>query len=171
MVSVPHRRRGFTLFELLITLVVISTTAAVVIPAFFASPEITLENASVLLAHDLRAAQNRSAYLAEPSRFEFFSDGDGYRVVGPRGQVVENPTTGLPFVRRYSEDAVFRGVRILEANCGGDSILEYNAGGQALESARIVLAFRGETRTLELGRTNGRVRILGTTSGFVDRGY
>lgn len=171
MSPVPRARGGFTLLELLITLIVISALAAVVIPVFFLRPEVTLENASVLLAHDLRTAQNRSAYLAEPSRFEFFADGDGYRVVGPKGQVVENPTTGLPFVRRYSEDAIFRGVRVIEASCGGDRVLEYDKGGQALEKARIVLAFRGETRTLELARGSGRVTILGSTSGFVDEGY
>lgn len=171
MIPVPTGRGGFTLLELLITLIVVSALAAVAIPVFFLQPEVTLENASVLLAHDLRTAQNRSAYLGEPSRFEFFSDGDGYRVVGPKGQVVENPTTGLPFVRRYSEDAIFRGVRVIEASCEGDSVLDYSQGGQALEAAHIVLSFRGETRTLELARGSGRVKILGTTSGFVDEGY
>ena len=52
-------RQAFTIFELTITLVVISVFAAVCITHYFGRGDITLEKASVLLAKDLRAAQNR----------------------------------------------------------------------------------------------------------------
>ena len=56
-----RRRRGFTILELLAVVLLISMVAAVTIPAFFQDANVTLENASILLARDLRAAQNRSA--------------------------------------------------------------------------------------------------------------
>ena len=164
-------RGGFTILELLIVLTLISIFAAVAIPAFFGRPDITLENASVLLARDLRAAQNRSAYMAEKSTFWFTPDDDGYCVIDTDGIVVENPTTGLDFVRRYSEDAVFDGVVVESVDCGGDRALEFDDQGRASEECVIVLRFEGETRTIRIARGNGRVTIPDSTSGWVDEGY
>ena len=166
-----RRWRGFTVLELLVTLFVISVLAAIAIPAFFGRPEVTLENASVLLAHDLRTAQNRSAYLAEPCRFVFDDDGDGYRVLNLRGDVILNPATGQPFVRRYSVDAVFSGVIVEGVECGGDRAIAYDEHGRVLEGARVTLEFRGHRRILVVDDAKGAVTIEGSTSGFVDQGF
>ncbi len=166
-----RKQRGFTILELLITLLLISVLAAVAIPAFFARPEVTLENASILLAHDLRTAQNRSAYLSEGSRFEFYEDGDGYRVLGPTGEVVRNPATGLPFVRSYGEDAVFAGVRVVEVEAEEDDSILYDAQGRASTAARITLEFGGDRRIVVVKERAGSIEIEGSTSGWIDRGY
>lgn len=171
MAGKTNRWKGFTILELLVTLFVISILAAIAIPAFFRQPEITLENASVLLAHDLRAAQNRSAYMAEPCYFEFTADGQGYRVTDPNGDVILNPATGLPFVRQYSEDAVFDGVEVLLVEAGGDRVMEYDERGRARESARITLGYEGDSRIVVVEGGKGTVTIVGTTSGYVDQGY
>jgi len=165
------KRRGFTILELLITIAVLSVLAAIAIPTFFANADVTLENAGILLARDLRAAQNRSAYMAEPCRFEFTEDGDGYRVTDARGAIVQNPATGLEFVRSYSEDAVFSGVVITGIECGGDRTIVYDEQGRAAEPARITLEFGGERRVVTLEPGGGTVKLLGSTSGWVDQGY
>ncbi len=164
-------RKGFTILELLFVLVVVSIFAAIAMPKYFGRPEITLENASVLLAHDLRAAQNRSAYMAEQAHFTFLEDGDGYRVLNGDDELVQNPTTDLAFVRSYSEDAVFRGVRITHVDCGGDRVLGYNERGRATEAATITLEFAGDVRVVRVAKGSGSVTIEGSSSGWVDRGY
>jgi prepilin-type N-terminal cleavage/methylation domain-containing protein len=165
------RRSGFTILELLVTLLVVSVVAAVTIPAFFRQPVVTLENAAVLLARDFRAAQNRSAYLAVECRFQFTDDGQGYRVTGSDGDVVENPATALPFTRRYSEDGVFDGVEVVAVECGGDRTLVYDILGRATESIRVTLAFEGDIRVIEVTEGKGDVAIVGSTSDWVDLGY
>jgi len=142
------RRAGFTIPELLVALVAIAIVAGIAIPMHFARAEVTLENAGVLLARDLRAAQNGAAYHGRSLRVDFDDDGGGYRVLDPRGQVVEHPRTGEPFVRRYDRDRGF-----------------------ALESGRLVLVYGGDTRELLVERYTGEVILVGSTSGWVDDGY
>lgn len=164
----PMKRKGFTILELLITLVVIACLASLAIPAFFSRPEVTLENAAVLLAKDLRTAQNRCAYEAEPCRFEFLEGGRGYRVVDLRGELVEHPATLQPFLRDYAEDAVFEGVEVADFAIREGDAIRYDARGYCETEARITLSFMGDVRTLILSAERGRIRILGSTSDWTD---
>jgi hypothetical protein len=152
-------------------LITISIVAAVAIPAYFARSEITLENASVLLAQDLRAVQNRSAYLGQPAWVSFLKDQDGYEVIDGSGELIRNPRTDRPFERRYSQDGVFRGVRVCEVSVGKDDTLAYDELGRPLAEGKIVLEFLGDTRVLLVEKRTGKVRIVGSSSDWKDRGY
>jgi len=164
------RRGGFTLLELLIALIAISVIAAVAIPAYFSRSDVTLENAAVLLARDLRAAQNRSAYLGEETRVQFLPDGDGYLVMNQLGKPIDNPRNELPFERRYSVDAVFRGVVIQAFHHAGDAIV-FDEHGEPDGPATITLTFGDDERTIRMSPPYGSIEILGSTSGWVDLGY
>jgi prepilin-type N-terminal cleavage/methylation domain-containing protein len=165
------RKAGFTLLELLVVLVLISTVAAVAIPAYFARSEVTLENAAILFAKDLRAAQNRSAFVGEETMVELFEDGDGYRVLDALGSPVDNPRNELPFERRYSIDAVFRGVTIAAAKTPEDRRLRFSARGEPNGPFEVILRFGGDERTVCMDPPYGELRILGSTSGWIDLGY
>lgn len=157
-------RRGFTLTELIVALVAMACVAAIAIPAFFERSEVTLENAAVLLARDLRTAQNRAAYMGQDVRFEFDEDGGGYHVTpgpGDDAYLIE---------RRYGRDAVFRGVRIDEVRLDGD-VLVYLPLGYPRQRALIVLHYESDERVVVVEANTGRLTILGTTSGFTDDGY
>ena len=165
------RKGGFTLLELLIALTLITVAAALAIPAYFGRGDVTLESAAVLLAKDLRAAQNRSAYLAQSTFFELLPEGDGYRVLNAAGEPVDNPRNELPFERVYSIDAVFRGVRIVDADLGEDGRLEFNERGEPNRTIWIKLRFEDDTRMIEMTRPYGQIRVLGSTTGWMDQGY
>ena len=158
-------RRGFTILELLLVLIFVSTVAALAIPAFFSRPSITLENASVLLARDLRTAQNRSAYLAEESRMEFLRDGSGYRVTDLSGEVVRNPRTGEDFERIYPSDGVFRGVTVTDVWAGDDWTVNFDDRGLPTESAPRDPQVRRRGARPE----HGRVPRQGDDPGFDQR--
>lgn len=161
-------RRAFTLAELLLVLLLLSLCAATTVRWYFSKADVTLENAAVLLARDLRAAQHRSIFLGVPSRFLFLPDGDGYVVTDTRGEIAHNPLTDELFKRAYSDDGVFVGVRVLEARAGDDRTLEIDGRGVVLEDLTVELAFGDERRTLELERELGRITIVGSTSGWID---
>lgn len=167
----PGRLRGFTILELLVAVVMVAIVAAVAIPVHFARPEVTLENACILLARDLRAAQNRAAYEGDVSVVTFDEDGGGYSVTNSVGTVIDHPRTDGPFVRRYDADAVFDGVHVRMVDTGNDRSLVYDERGFALEAGRIVLTFGGDAREVLVARDTGDVTILGSTSGWVDRGF
>jgi prepilin-type N-terminal cleavage/methylation domain-containing protein len=162
-------RGGFTLLELLLTLLIIAGFAAGTVTIYFGRPDVTLENASVLLAHDLRAAQNRAAYLGRETHVHFLPN--GYEVKDTAGFVVSNPRTEQPFVRDYAMDGVFQGVTVKDVWVGPRDEMVYGPNGSLLAGGEVVLAYGEDTRVVRVEAETGAITILGTTSGWVDRGY
>jgi hypothetical protein len=161
-------QRGLTLLELLSLLFVISLCAATTVRWYFSHGDVTLENASILLARDLRAAQHRSIFLGEPSHFVFLGDGAGYTVLDATGAPARNPQTDELFLRVYSDDGVFTGVSIVEADAGGDHTLDIDGRGITLEDLAVTLSYHDERRTLLLDKATSVITIVGSTSGWVD---
>lgn len=166
-----HQKVGFSLTELFVSLAVVAIVAAVVINEWFDRSEVTLENASVLMARDLRSAQDRCAYFGEQVRFSFLPDGDGYAALDELGRVIQHPRTDLPFVRRYSESGVFRGVLVVDVRFGADRSVSFDAEGRALESGEVTLAFGRDRRTVRLAKESGNLTIVGSSSHWQDGGY
>jgi prepilin-type N-terminal cleavage/methylation domain-containing protein len=161
-------RDGFTLLELLVVLLVMSFAAAFTVRHYFAQPDVTLENAAILLARDLRAAQHHSLLMNEPSLVLFLPDGAGYVVTDKPGNVIENPMTGETFVRSYPDDGVFDGVRVVAARSGDDRTLEIDKRGMPLEDLEVTLGFGGEERTVQFEAKSGALTVVGSSSGWID---
>lgn len=161
-------RRGFTLFELLLVLLVMSLGAAFTIRYYFSQSDVTLENAAILLARDVRAAQHRSLLLGEPSLMRFLPDGAGYVVTDKQGNVVLNPMTDERFVRSYPDDGVFDGVEVLSFSAGEDHVLEIDKRGMPVEGLEVTLTFEGDERTLILDGKSGQMTLVGSSSGWID---
>lgn len=161
---------GFTILEFAVALVVFSIVASFALPMYFERPEITLENAGRLLAHDLRRAQNRAAYLATTTTVVFDDDGGGYRVQeGPSPALSGGAGTSH---RRFDRDGVFQGVRIDDVRIdGAQRLLRFGPRGDALLGGEVVLTFQDEDRTLRIDRGTGHLTLIGTTSGFRDDGF
>jgi prepilin-type N-terminal cleavage/methylation domain-containing protein len=164
----PAGRAGFTILELLLVLVILSLCAATTVRCYFSSSEVTLENAAILLARDLRAAQHRSIFLGEPGRFLFLPDGSGYALTDAGGTITHHPQTDEPFVRVYPEDGVFIGVIVSAARAGDDRTLDIDARGMPLEELEVTLAFEGAERTVVLDPDTNDITIEGSTSGWTD---
>lgn len=165
----PHgREAGLSLVGLLLVLLVLSLGAATTVRWYFSNAEVTLENAAVLLAQDLRAAQHRSIFLGEPTHFVFLPAGEGYVVTDEQGELAQNPLTSEPFLRMYPEDGVFIGVTVVSAQAGDDRTLVIDGRGRSLEDLSVGLAFGEERRTVRLERESGAITIQGSTSGWVD---
>ena len=154
----------------MIAVVAIAVVAGIAIPMHFGRSEVTLENAAILLARDLRATQNNAAYMGRTMTISFDEDGGGYRVVDEHGKVVEHPRTGRDFVRRYQRDGVFEGVFVRLVDLGGDRALVYDERGFALESGKVELVFERDSRELFVDEHSGGVHIPGSTTGWKDPG-
>ena len=167
----PRSRAGFSIVQVFGTVMCVAIAAGIAIPMYFSRPGITLENACVLLANDLRLAQNNAAYTGKVMIVTIDEDGGGYAVLNEHGAIVENPRTGKPFQRRYDRDGVFRGVRVRLVELGEDRALAYDTLGYATEGGRIVLSFDGETREVQIDAKSGDLSIPNSSSGWVDPGF
>lgn len=154
-------RAGFSLLHMTLLLAVMTLLACVAIPGWFSRSDVTLDNAVQLLARDLSDAQDRAAFQHRSLRFEFDVGGDGYTVIDTQGRSLEAPVGRGRFVRRYSADAVFRGVRVESLAVGPDNALHFGPRGMALNGGRLVLAFQGEKRLIEIESASGNVSVDG----------
>ncbi len=165
-----HRRATFSLLQLFIGLGLLAVVSAVAIPAWFARPDITLDNATILLAEDLREAQNRAAFGHRFIDVVFLPDGDGYEVRGDDARPIEARVGSGPFRREYSRDAVFRGVRLQVVSGAPEGKLSYDRLGFLAQPAKLTLAYRGERSTIDLEERTGKITVEGTREPWIDDG-
>jgi len=168
--SNSSRREGFSLLELILALALITVVSSVAIPAYYSLPAVTLDNAAILLARDLRYAQNKAALIGEDTRVVFDEDGDGYRAVTESGSSLSNPVGGDALIRKYSADAVFEGTHIARLEGAAGFSLRFDRHGFALDQGRVELTYQDQVRILILKRGTGRVEIEGLSTHWRDDG-
>lgn len=168
--SARARRSGFSILELAIVLALLTVAAAIAIPLFYGRASITLDNAAILLARDLRAAQNAAVFRERDIVLQFLPDGDGYRVYDEFGVMLPNPTGGGEFRRKYSQDGVFEGVELEFLEVAPNRSVHFTPDGLALHGVELHLRFEGERRKLSLEPTTGLVTIEGLRRSWHDDG-
>jgi hypothetical protein len=147
----------------------VAAAAAVGIPLWFARPEVSLERAALLLAEDVRDAQDRAAFGHRELSFVFLPGGDGYEVRDVQGEVIEARLGPEPFRREYSKDAVFRGVTLRVVEGAAQGRLTFDRRGFLLDPARIELTFRGASCTLVLEDRTGSITVEGLDGRILEQ--
>ena len=149
------RRRGFTILELVLTLLVLGVVTTLSIGAYFSRSEVTLQNAAELLASDLREAQTLAAIQRAPREVHFHADGGGYhlRVVGAEGDP--------QYVRRYPRDAVFEDVQIARVLVEAGDRLSFDTLGRPSSDATITVVQKGIARSVLVDRRRSRIAVEG----------
>jgi hypothetical protein len=115
------------------------------------------------LARDLRAVQNRTAFLGEPARVRFHEH--GWEATDESGTLVSRYGGGERFLRRLDADGVFEGVTLQEIRFGDDRTLVFGPHGEALESGSVELHFRRQRRLVRLRAPSGEVVVEGLARG------
>ncbi len=159
---------GLSILHLALGLVIVTVLTGVAIPLFYAQPKITLDHAAILLANDLRYAQNEAAISGESTSIKFDQDGDGYSAQYSSGLPIANPVGGGELVRQYSFDAIFRGVSLEVLS--GSTATRFDRHGFATTPIDIRLSYQGDTRLLRMAVGSGLVEISGLETSWEDRG-
>lgn len=153
---------GFTVLELAVALALITLVAVLAIPAFYGRPEVTLDRAALLLARDLRIAQNEAVRWSGDVHFDFLPDGEGYAPRFADGRPVPNPVGSGPMERIYERDAVFEGVRISRLQLAGHPrSIRFDRLGYAYGGGTIELAFEGQDCRVIVHESSGLVTLEG----------
>ena len=164
----PARRAGVSLGGVIASLAVVALVAGVAIPTFFARHGVTLDNAAILLARDLRSVQNRAAHLGQPTTLRF--DTHGWRAFDVHDRPLTRFASEELIERRLDADAVFEGVTLESLAFGGDDAVRFDAAGRPDVGGSLEIVYRGEHRRLQLAPADGRVAIEGLERAWTDEG-
>lgn len=154
-------RSGFTIIELIVVIMIVTFTAAVSMWAYFARPEVTLDNAAQLLVRDMRIAQARAALLHAPVTLVFHDAGDGYKVVDGMEDMANPRYVPERIERRYSRDAVFEGVSILPIGLAARGRIVFETDKCDPSSGSITLSYGRATRIVQIEPGTGHVFLTG----------
>ena len=167
-----HKRSVFeiTIAHMLSFLGLVGVISCVAIPMFFSQPKITLDNAALLFAKDLRYGQNEAVLAGQTTYVELDAGGDGYALRYSSGTAVPNPVGGDDLIRIYSFDAIFRGVEI-QALDEESRKVTFDHNGFSLNAGRFLLTYEEGRRTVELERGSGRIKITGLEREWTDNGF
>ena len=163
-----NRRTTFALLHFASFLALSTLIAATAIPAWFGRGDVTLEQAAILLARDLRAVQNQAVIVGRNIELEFLPDGDGYKAIDELGGEVTLYSDGIPLARRYNADGVFQGVRVRSVTLEEAGPIKYSPSGYALNGGQIVLSLREERIIVSISPESGWVSIEGLSKPWQD---
>ena len=165
----PAQPRGFTLFELVLTLLIIGIAAAMVIPAAANASSPRLRTAANVLAADIDFCSSECiAQPNAPRAISFDAAHNRYTVINfNAGTTVPFPGDGKDYINDFStgRNTQLTGVSITSITMGGTTLstLTFDAYGKPLITAdlAITLTYNGTNIVVTVKSTTGDITITG----------
>lgn len=131
---------GFTLIEVIVTLVCLVVAAVIVLPTVSDNSGEQLRGAAQILAADLEYAQSESMSRTDDPRMLVIDADSGGYVISTRSAPatpVTNRVGNVPYVTRFGigRVAMLTKVRVGTCSLGGDNRLSFGALGQLDQAA------------------------------------
>jgi len=171
--KIEKRRRtraAFTLFEVVLTLLILGIAAAVVVPAVgnnTFSPR--LKTSANVLASDIEyCASECIGNPSAPRAIVFDTTHNKYTLtVFSTGVAIKHPADSMDFVNDFAtgRNNAFTGVVLTSATCAGANLsaLTFDSYGKPIASADVIitLTYNGTSMTVTVNSSTGDVSIAG----------
>ena len=149
--------RAFTLFELMVVVLIVAIVAGVVVPGFGDSAAWQLSGAARMIASDLQYVQSLALAKADTYKVEFDTAAGEYRalhVAGATDTLIPHPWNrqdrfGGLFKARFDAHSPYADVTVSTADFGGSSHVQFDALGAPSSAGYI-----------ELQAGNGRIWVI-----------
>ncbi|MEM8783527.1 MAG: prepilin-type N-terminal cleavage/methylation domain-containing protein [Planctomycetota bacterium] len=164
-------RRGYTLVEVLVVVVILGIASAVVVPQLLAAGTLGIQAAARLVVADVLFAQNEAIAAQENREVVFDVADNAYRLqrFDPDTGLDEVLTQGWKngqvnnYAVDFDDDERFDGITIESVQVGGADAtrLEFDDLGSPLlaDEMQIVIAFQEQTLTVSVQPFTGRVTV------------
>ncbi|MBU0759933.1 MAG: GspH/FimT family pseudopilin [Candidatus Omnitrophica bacterium] len=169
-------RRGFTIIELIMVMVIIAILAVIAIPRFESFYEIKLRGTANRLVLDIRYAQRVAISEHESYGLEFDAANERYRVyqvstdLPARDPLTRSTGTAQwngGLVLDYNSDSEYGGIDLTSANFNGTDRLRFtslgvpqDANGTNLSSIGTVsISYEGSSETVNVTPNTGKVTL------------
>ncbi len=152
-------RQGFTLAEVLVTVVVIGIAAAAVVPHVSGMSDMRSASAARMLLADMQYAQNESVVTQRPVTMTFNAADNSYTLTDADGQTMTHPVNKSPFVTRFADTHGVNDVEVLSADFGGGQSVTFDALGSPDNSGEVTLASDGYRHRVSIAAVTGKISV------------
>jgi prepilin-type N-terminal cleavage/methylation domain-containing protein len=158
-------RRGFTLAEMIVVIVILAIASLVAIPVFSTGADMQVRSAANKIAADLDYAKGLAVSHQKNYTVVFTPGSESYQIEDADGNVIAHPLRSGQFVENLSTDRRVGRVNIVSTNFTGDAVTfdylgaPYNASSPLLNSGRITLTADAFTLYVDIEPVTGYVTI------------
>ncbi len=165
-------RRGFTLIEVIIVVVIISIAAMMAVPMFSSAGSMQIGSAANIIAADLEYAKSMAITRGQNYSIVFDVTAESYKIVDQSGNVVSHPVkTGFEYVVDFKNDSRLSKVDIssvqfqpntantIKFDCLGSPYSDNGTSTEPLDSGSIVISAEGATTTITVEPVTGYITI------------
>lgn len=158
-------RRGFTLIELAMVIVIVSILAALAIPRFDSFYSIKLSGAMKKVVQDIRYVQQIAISRHANTRIIFNKTADVYvaeEETAPGSNIwnrIKSPFTRADLLVNYSTDPQYRGINISDVNFSSSETLQFNWLGAPLSGGRVNFNYKTNNNSVFVQNQTGIVSV------------
>ena len=157
-------KRGFTLIEVVMAIVIIGILAALAIPRFESFYSIKLNGAMKKVISDIRYTQQIAVSHHTDSRIIFNTAGDSYNAqeynaTSNNWQSIKDPFTQANLDLDFRNNPQYAGIDINSVNFGGNNTLQFDWRGVPLYNGTAVFNYKGNQKTVIVETNTGQVMV------------
>lgn len=160
-----HRKRAFTLVEVLVVVVIAAIAAAVVMPTVLQPGSMRAQAAARAIIADILFAQNEAIAQQAERRVVFNPGGDSYRLTDGGGTDLPAAWKGGAYVVNLTDDDRFQGVSLQSADFSGGAELSFDAMGSPTSGGQVEIQAGSVGYRVTVATFTGRVTIEPITGG------
>jgi prepilin-type N-terminal cleavage/methylation domain-containing protein len=160
-------RRGFTLVEIIIVVVILAIASLVAIPVFSTGADMQVRSAANKIAADMDYAKGLAVTHQKNYTVVFTPASESYQIQDADGNVIDHPLRSGQFIETLSADRRVGRVNIVSTNFNNDAVTFDYLGApysgtdtsSPLNSGRIILQADAFTLNVDIEPVTGYVTI------------
>lgn len=165
--AMPSRSGGYTLFELVLTLLIIGIIAAIAVPTVGQSMgQPRLKTAANLVAADIEFVMSECISRPDARRLIIFDTASNrYYVVDASFTTITNPGDGLPYENDFAtgRTASFKGVTLVSCTVNGNPVEGFSftpyGRPETTHDVLITLAYDSQQMRITVAKASGAISI------------
>ena len=158
--DLPGPRRGFTVVEILIVLVIITIAALTAVPMMSSASSVQIRSAASMIAADLEYAKSMAISRGQNYSVRFDQNAESYQVEDQGNNVIPHPVKkGFDYVVDFGNDTRLNRVDITGANFSGNPDVEFDSMGSPDNGGTVSLQAGTTTLTISVEPITGYVSI------------